>query len=313
MTPIENLSPVCHNTYFSTQIAIELKSTELAIALQFFLNVIYKHKLMGRNFIDGRTWNYCTHEQLIEYFPFWTEKMIRTRIEHLVKMGILKTSNYNVKKYDRTLWYAFTNEEKWALDKVKPICPNGQMDLPKRANANAQMGTPIPLTKTPTTSSLLKVNDGASPSLTSSINGKGSLYKRKAKYTEDQRNCLQWLKSLNLDTSDDTLSWWARNYTLPRLEEVYRESVKRKPKSLGAYMQKLLKKQAVVVSGRIEINAEFTKYFKDLRNWNDLEIHQKYASINCGNHNIEIDFNMEPESFRDYLEQKYQTFDSGNT
>ena len=309
---IENLSQPCHNTYFSTQIAIELKSTELAIAIQFFINVIYKHKLMSRHFIDGRTWNYCTREQLIEYFPFWTEKMIRTRIEHLVKIGILKTANYNHKKYDRTLWYAFDDESKWGLDKVKAICPNGQMELPKQANGIAQMGRPIPLTTTQTTPFIDGVNDKAPPSLTSSTSSKKSVFKGKAKFTDEQRDVFEWLKGMGIDSSEDTLSWWARNYSLQRLNEVHREALNRKPDSIGAYMQKLLKSGSVVVAGRVELNAEFAQLFKNIRKWKSLEIHQKYASINRGNHTIEIDFNMEPDAFRDYLEQKYATFESNS-
>lgn len=294
---------------YSIPVAIQYKSTDVAICVQFFVNMITRHKLAGRNFVEGRTWNYCTLEKLQEYFPFWTPKMIRTRVKELVTLGILVVGNFNDKRYDRTLWYAFADESKFGVAGIQPICPNGQMDLPNQANGFAQTGKPIPLTKTTTNSFVYDVNEG---SVTPSINDKGSLYKGKAKYSSDQIDALEWLKSLGLDTSDSTLSWWARTYPLSRLDEVHREAVKRKPKSLGAYMQKLLKKQAIVVSGRVELNAEFTECFKALRNWNSLEIHQKYASINRGSHTIEIDFNMEPEAFRDYLEQKYQTFE-GNS
>ena len=297
---------------YSIPVAIQYKSTDVAICVQFFVNMITRHKLAGRNFVEGRTWNYCTLEKLQEYFPFWTPKMIRTRVKELVTLGILIVGNFNDKRYDRTLWYAFADEVKFGVAGIEPICPNGQMDLPNQANGFAQEGRPIPLTKTTTNSSVFEVNDTASPSLTSSINDKRSLYKGKARYSQEQLDSLHWLKSLNLDTSEATLSWWARTYPLSRLDEVHREAVKRKPKSLGAYMQRLLKQGSVVVSGRVELNAEFAQCFKALRNWNSLEIHQKYASINRGNHNIEIDFNMEPEAFRDYLEQKYETFEGTN-
>lgn len=308
---MSNSIAVSTGTY-SIPVAIQYNSTEVAICVQFFVNMITRHKLAGRHLIEGRTWNYCTLEKLQEYFPFWTPKMIRTRVKELVSLGILIVGNFNDKKYDRTLWYAFADEAKFGVADIQPICPNGQMDLPNQANGFAQKGKPIPLTKTTTNSFVYDVNEGASPSLTSSINDKGSLYKGKAKYTDSQKDTLEWLKSLGLDTSEATLSWWARNYSLSRLDEVHREAVKRKPRSLGAYMQRLLKNATVVVSGRIELNAEFTQCFKELRQWNSLEIHQKYASINRGSHTIEIDFNMEPESFRDYLEQKYQTFEGTN-
>lgn len=307
MTSSQNLSVPCQNTYFSTQLAIELKSTELAIILQFFINVITNHIRMGRNSIDGRTWNFCSQAQLVEYFPFWTEKMIRTRLEKLVKMGILITANHNKLKYDRTLWYAFKDQSKWGLDKIQTICPIGKMEDSDQENGQTQMGGPIPSTTTPTTPFVYQVNDDIS--LTPQKNKKKSLFKGKVKFSEDQLAAFDFLKSLNLDTSDDTLSWWARTYTLSRLSEVYKEAVKRKPDSLGAYMQKLLKKGAVVIAGRIEINSEFAIFYKELKKWSLFEIRQKYAIAKIDGKEIEIDFNMDPDLFRKYLEQKYTSLE----
>lgn len=298
----------CQNTYFSTQLAIELKSTELAIALQFFINVISNHKRMGRNLIDGFTWNYCSLKELVEYFPFWTEKMIRTRIQTLVQMGILKTAKYNKAKYDQTLWYSFADEKKWGIEAIHAICPIGQIGNSIRETQETQTGRPIPSTTTPTTPSFNGVNEAASPSVTHNKKGRGSVSSFISKFTDDQLNCLEWLKSQNLNTSEETLTWWARKYSLVRLESVIREAKKRNPKSLGAYIQKLLKDEATVVAGRVELNAEYATTLKEFRNWHALEIHQKYAKIVVGNSTIEIDFNMEPQEFMDYIESKYQSY-----
>jgi hypothetical protein len=73
-------------------------------------------------------------------------------------------------------------------------------------------------------------------------------------------------------------------------------------------MQKLLKKGAVVQSGRVEKNALAAQQFKDLFEWDGLEIHKKYASIKLAHHDIEIDFNMSPVDFNEYLLQKYKSF-----
>lgn len=143
---LQDISTTCHFTSFSTQLAIELNSIDLAVTIQFFINVISNHKRMGRNLIEGKTWNYCSVEQLIEYFPFWTQKQIRLRIESLVKLNILMVGNHNKLKIDRTLWYAFSDEKKWGLDKIKPINLNNNYDLPKWENGFIQMGKPIPYT-----------------------------------------------------------------------------------------------------------------------------------------------------------------------
>ena len=153
---------------------------------------------------------------------------------------------------------------------------------------------------------LAEVVAPAAPSLTQKIEKpKKSLFKGKPKFSDEQRFCLEWLKTLQLDTSEDTLSWWARTYPMMRLDEVHREALKRKPDSIGAYMQMLLKKQAVVVTGRVELNKEYAKEFKEFYKWKDLEIHQKFASVVVGNQEIEIEFNMEHEAFREYLTKKY--------
>lgn len=154
---------------------------------------------------------------------------------------------------------------------------------------------------------ICKVNDRASPSLTSSKKKGKSLFKGKDQFDPDKLACFEWLKTLGIDTTEDTLSWWAKNYTMERLQEVYQEVSKRKPKSIGAYMHKLLKSQATVATGRVEVNREYAEIFRDLKGWRALEIMQKYANIDKGNHNIEIDFNMDTEEFRNYLHEKYES------
>lgn len=302
-------APIHETITFSVQLAVELGSSNLAMIVQFFKNTIMKHNRMGRNIFDGFTWNYCTRAELSAQFPFLSPDQVKRCLAKLLEMGILKVGNFNKRRGDNTNWYAFADEEKWGIPKIIPTSGEIAQGSDEIARGSGEIAQALPLTEHRPTPPTYKVNDGASPSLTSSINDKRSLYKGKAKYTADQMDTFEWLKSLNLDTSEATLSWWARSYTLSRLDEVHREALKRKPRSIGAYMQKLLKKAAVVVSGRVELNAEFCKLFKELRNWTSLEIHQKYASINRGNHSIEIDFNMEPEAFKDYLCQKHETFE----
>ena len=100
--------------------------------LQFWIR---KNRANDKNFYDGRYWTYNSIKAWQELFPFWTEKTIRTIINHLIEKGVIITGNYNQSKYDRTLWYAFADESIW-LD--------GQIHLPKRENGNAEKGKPIP-------------------------------------------------------------------------------------------------------------------------------------------------------------------------
>lgn len=138
-------------------------------------------------------------------------------------------------------------------------------------------------------------------------------FKGKVKYSEDQQASLDWLNTLKINADKNTLSWWARKYSRDRLEEVYRESIKRKPASLGAYMNRLLRKEATVASGRIEKNREFAKMFKEYKNWHALNIHQKYATIQINNSSCEIDFNLDSNEFERYFIEKYETYQANET
>jgi hypothetical protein len=85
----------------------------------------------GQHFHDGRFWTYNSHEAFTILFPFWTEKQIRRVLRKLEDSGYIKVGNYNRKRYDKTKWYSTD-------------CPNGQMEVPERADASDQMGRAIP-------------------------------------------------------------------------------------------------------------------------------------------------------------------------
>lgn len=94
---------------------------------------ILKHKAEDRNFYDGRYWTFNSVKGWADLFSFWSPKQIRIILESLVERGVLRKGNYNKSPYDRTLWYAFEDEEKWIGEK-------GKIDLPIRANEIAPSG-----------------------------------------------------------------------------------------------------------------------------------------------------------------------------
>ena len=108
-----------------------------AIMIHNFQFWIRKHRAENTNYYDGRYWTYNSVRGWSELFCFWTPKQIRNILDNLIDRGVLKKSNYNKNPYDRTLWYAFADEEKW-------VGPNDQIHLPKRANVFVQTGQPIP-------------------------------------------------------------------------------------------------------------------------------------------------------------------------
>lgn len=127
-----------------------------AIMIKSFQFWIRLNKANGNNFNDGKYWTYNTNKSLALYFSFWSEKQVRRIIESLVDKGVLIKGNYNKIGYDRTIWYAFVNEDLYLSDnfhlpdngldqKGNTILPNGQMDISKRANRFAKKGEPIPV------------------------------------------------------------------------------------------------------------------------------------------------------------------------
>jgi hypothetical protein len=116
-----------------------------AVMLHNFIFWIRHNRANRKNQYDGRTWTYNTLEAFRELFPFWTVKQIRRILDSLLDQRVLVKANHNARAYDRTSWYALGDES--LIELPKTICPNGQMEKPKRAKASAQMGEPIPDSK----------------------------------------------------------------------------------------------------------------------------------------------------------------------
>jgi hypothetical protein len=127
------------NYTFNYEIAVEYGSDE-AIMLNNFLFWIEKNRQREINFYDARTWTYNTIDAFTALFAFWTKKQVRRILDSLVKQGILIKGNYNKIAYDRTNWYAFKDENQWFDLPANTPQPRENSDMPKKANADAQMG-----------------------------------------------------------------------------------------------------------------------------------------------------------------------------
>ena len=106
---------------------------------------IEKNQLNGKNFYDDKYWTYNSIKAFCDMFPFLSEKQIRTALKSLEEQGLICTGNYNKHTYDRTKWYSLTERAFAYYQKGNSICPTGQMDTDKRANASAEKGEPIPV------------------------------------------------------------------------------------------------------------------------------------------------------------------------
>lgn len=119
----------------------EIYGVEIAIMVQNFAFWIAKNKANNRNFYEGKTWTYNTIKAFNELFPYWSESQIRRILKKMEAEGILLTGNFNEVKYDRTIWYTFTNT---FYEKHKYILQNRQMEVTKPSNGSDETVTPIP-------------------------------------------------------------------------------------------------------------------------------------------------------------------------
>ena len=100
-----------------------------------------------KNYYDGAWWTYDSIRAMTEHFPYFSGKMIRDAIDMLVAQNVIKKGNYNRHQYDRTSWYALTDEG-------MRIVQQCYMDLPSKANGSAPSGEPIPDVSTDVTADI---------------------------------------------------------------------------------------------------------------------------------------------------------------
>lgn len=123
---------------FDADLAAELKSIDLAVLVHHFQFWIRHNAATQKNFIDGKSWTYQSLKDIAAHFPYWSVKQVERLLNKLVEAEILIKGNHNTSPYDRTVWYAFKDEEKFSISR------NREIDFPKSGNQNPEIGTPIP-------------------------------------------------------------------------------------------------------------------------------------------------------------------------
>ena len=106
-----------------------------AILLDSMVYWCRTNRAENRNYEDGRWWTYNSIKGLAKMFPWWSEKQVRRIVASCVDQGALLSAEYNKMRGDRTTWYSVSDDllALYGEDWSDPICPNGQMDMPKRA------------------------------------------------------------------------------------------------------------------------------------------------------------------------------------
>lgn len=149
------------NYNFSVEDAIKYGVNE-AIFISNLRFWILTNKANKKHFHFNRTWSYNSIKSFSIIFPFWSIQTIRTTINSLIQQNIIMSDNFNTNSLQKTLWYAFVNEDfmlggisrnvdrfvesnkceemrpEGAIPPVEPalvpICENQQIDLLESTN-----------------------------------------------------------------------------------------------------------------------------------------------------------------------------------
>lgn len=71
---------------------------------------IRKNKANRKSFKDGRYWTYNSAKAFAELFPYLSVHQVRRALDKLESDGVIIKANHNQSSYDRTTWFAFTDE-----------------------------------------------------------------------------------------------------------------------------------------------------------------------------------------------------------
>lgn len=131
---------------FNSKIADKYGVNE-AIFIQNVYFWIKQNKANDRNYYEGKYWTYNTADALAELFPFWSVHQIKRLIKKLEALEILILGNFNKKGFDRTNWYALSDEIMSIYEEnetAQSIVRNRSMDSAKSLNASSEIAPPIP-------------------------------------------------------------------------------------------------------------------------------------------------------------------------
>ena len=130
----------------------------------------------AKHFKKGRWWVWNTIDAWNAQFPFWSRSTMVRIIQRSAETGIILQDNFNLRRYDRTLWYSIEYGllDKWYHDYLRAVedqDPSSQNEImghvsvplftmPDRENGRSQtailqdgsLGSPIPEITTETTS-----------------------------------------------------------------------------------------------------------------------------------------------------------------
>jgi hypothetical protein len=125
--------------HFDTEYALKYGIEEAIVInnLQFW---IIKNIANKKHFINDRTWTYNSYKAFSEIFPYWNDHKMKRILDSLVIQKVILRENYNKSGYDRTCWYAFTDENSFLH--------NSNIHIAELQDGSNESAKPIPYNNT---------------------------------------------------------------------------------------------------------------------------------------------------------------------
>ena len=125
-----------YNTHsFSVELATTL-GLEKTLILQHFYYWHLSNKDNEGMFKDNHTWFFTSRKNILNTFPYLTERKIRDAIDKLIKDGYVLKGNYNPDKMKKTNWYALTKKSLKLFDQSLVNMSNDWSKCPTKDNIN---------------------------------------------------------------------------------------------------------------------------------------------------------------------------------
>lgn len=96
-------------------VAVGLYEAIILQQIHYWLEI---NKRSNRNFRNGHFWTYNSYKGWQEQFPFMATITVRRAINSLRKQKLIVTENFNVNKFDNTLWYRINYKRLASLELV---------------------------------------------------------------------------------------------------------------------------------------------------------------------------------------------------
>lgn len=116
--------------------------------IRFWIKTNYLNK---NNFVIGKVWTYYSARSFRLLHPYLSKDQIDLTLKKLENLGAIYVGNYNKRKYDRTKWYALTDEKEYLTTELKeykspesPISEKPEMHFVETRNAFRENPQPIP-------------------------------------------------------------------------------------------------------------------------------------------------------------------------